>query len=131
VEGMLSVNQDIMMQLVSAIEGIEEILSLHVNQVKVSTNDIVHVSMLTILILDPISPPAVQTGCSSNSDCPTYTACENRKCINPCATRNPCAPNAYCKVIQHRPECTCPDGYIGSPTTSCDLRKSFKSFKPL
>jgi hypothetical protein len=33
VEGMLSVNQDIMMQLVSAIEGIEEILSLHVNQI--------------------------------------------------------------------------------------------------
>ena len=72
---------------------------------------------------EKIEPPSLTTGCASDNDCPDYTACENRKCINPCAERDPCARNAYCKVIRHQPVCTCPDGYIGDPTTSCELRK--------
>ena len=68
-------------------------------------------------------PPDVIVGCKSNRDCPDYTACENRKCINPCAERDPCASNAYCKVIGHQPVCTCPDGFIGDPRTSCTKRK--------
>ena len=72
---------------------------------------------------EKIEPPSLFAGCASNNDCPDYTACENRKCINPCAEKDPCARNAYCKVIRHKPVCTCPDGYIGDPTTSCELRK--------
>merc|ERR1712079_937945 len=72
-------------------------------------------------LIEKIEPPPFAIGCASNSDCPDYTACENRKCINPCAEKDPCARNAYCKVIRHKPVCTCPDGYIGDPTTSCEL----------
>ena len=71
---------------------------------------------------DIILPP-VESGCTSNNDCPDYTACQNRKCINPCAADNICAPNAICTVTRHRALCACPDGYIGTPEISCSLRK--------
>ena len=48
---------------------------------------------------------------------------ESRRCINPCAEGRPCAPSALCKVVNHRAICTCPDGYIGSPTTDCRKRE--------
>ena len=66
---------------------------------------------------------SVVVGCESNQECPDYNACQNRKCINPCAEDDPCAPSANCKVIGHQPVCTCPDGYIGDPRTECKLRK--------
>ena len=87
-----------------------------------STNNLFAL-MFHLNLIEKIEPPPIATGCASNNDCPDYTACENRKCINPCAERDPCARNAYCKVIRHKPVCTCPDGYIGDPTTSCELRK--------
>ena len=67
--------------------------------------------------------PPIISGCLTNSDCPDYTACQSRKCINPCAAPNVCAPNANCRVTRHQAVCTCPDGYIGSPEISCSLRK--------
>ena len=67
--------------------------------------------------------PVLSVGCLQNEDCPLYTACQNTKCINPCAEDNPCAPTAICKVLNHEPKCTCPDGYIGSPLTDCRPRK--------
>ena len=71
----------------------------------------------------PPTEPVLDVGCSTNDECPDYAACENRQCINPCAFKNPCAPTANCRVVRHSPICTCPDGYVGSPTTSCQLRK--------
>ena len=68
--------------------------------------------------------PALAVGCSDNEECPDWAACQNSQCINPCAVGNPCAPTANCKVINHQARCSCPDGYIGSPTTDCKLRKS-------
>ena len=68
--------------------------------------------------------PGLIVGCDSNDDCPDYTSCRNRKCINPCAVDKPCAPSALCKVVNHNPVCTCPNGYIGSPHTRCTPRKS-------
>ena len=73
--------------------------------------------------LDEIALPPIEKGCASNNDCPDYTACVNRKCINPCAADNVCAPNAICTVTRHKPFCACPDGYIGSPEVTCTLRK--------
>ena len=67
------------------------------------------------------APPAA--GCSNDNDCPDHSACENRACINPCVVRDPCAATANCRVANHKPICTCPDGYIGSPTTDCRLRE--------
>ena len=69
--------------------------------------------------------PTLDVGCESNEDCSDYTACENRQCINPCAIRDHCDSSAICKAVRHEPICTCPDGYIGNPKTSCELRKYF------
>ena len=88
-------------------------------------------SIMTISVIDLVQPPDVIVGCRTDRDCPDFTACENRKCINPCAQRDPCARNAYCKVIMHQPVCTCPDGYIGDPRTSCELRKYNNNNFPL
>ena len=70
-------------------------------------------------------PPPIVSGCLTNNDCPDYTACTSRKCINPCAAPNVCASNANCRVTRHQAVCTCPDGYIGSPEISCSLREWF------
>ena len=72
--------------------------------------------------MTPSTEPSLAEGCAYDDECPDHTACENRLCINPCAYQNPCAPTANCQVIRHKPVCSCPDGYIGSPTTSCTLR---------
>ena len=86
-----------------------------------------------LFLVPPPTEPSLDVGCSTNDECPDYTACENRQCINPCAFKNPCAPTAHCRVVRHNAICTCPDGYVGSPTTSCQPRKnhffSFNSFK--
>ncbi len=71
----------------------------------------------------PPKEPSLATGCSTNSECPDYSACENRICINPCAIEDPCAPLATCRVVNHEPVCTCPDGFIGSPQTECRPRE--------
>ena len=65
----------------------------------------------------------LSVGCHDKDECPLFNACENTKCIDPCAERNPCAATANCKVINHEPKCTCPDGFIGSPLTDCRPRK--------
>ncbi len=83
-----------------------------------------HVGMFYVSVPPP-TEPSLDVGCSTNDECPDYTACENRQCINPCAYKNPCAPAAHCRVVRHLPICTCPDGYVGSPTTSCQLRKNY------
>jgi hypothetical protein len=70
---------------------------------------------------EPVTLPPIVSGCLSNNDCPDYTACQSRKCINPCAAPDVCAPNANCRVRRHQAVCTCPDGYIGSPQISCSL----------
>ena len=85
-----------------------------------------YIYVITFLIIDLVPPGAIEPisiGCISNDDCPDHAACRNSGCINPCALDDPCAPNANCKVVGHEPVCTCPDGYIGSPTTECRLRK--------
>ena len=66
-------------------------------------------------------PVDVVVDCSSNDECPEYAACLNGACRNPCAYDDPCAPNAFCKVIFHSAKCACPAGYIGDPQTECRL----------
>jgi hypothetical protein len=78
---------------------------------------------IIICLVTPSTEATLSAGCANNNECPDHTACENRLCINPCAYKDPCAPTANCQVINHLPVCSCPDGYIGSPTTSCTLRE--------
>ena len=95
--------------------------------------DEIPVNCLFIALVPTPEVDSVVVGCESDQECPDYNACQNRKCINPCAEDDPCAPSANCKVIGHQPVCTCPDGYIGDPRTECKLRKllrlSYKNAK--
>ena len=68
--------------------------------------------------VDPLAPE-----CRDNSECPPHAACINRQCLNPCAVTDPCAVNAFCRVQNHEPVCTCPAGYLGDPRVSCTKRK--------
>ena len=78
---------------------------------------------MNFLLVLPATVAPIIAGCDNNNDCPDHTSCRNRLCINPCALDDPCSANANCKVLNHEPVCTCPDGYIGDPTISCELRR--------
>ena len=62
----------------------------------------------------------IEVGCSSDFECPPTQACENRKCLNPCSTNNPCAPVATCTVQNHKAMCRCPVGMTGDPYRRCE-----------
>lgn len=53
--------------------------------------------------------------CITDNDCPSSLSCRDSKCINPCD----CPLSAQCHVVNHRPICRCPPGYVGNPYTSC------------
>ncbi|VEN60882.1 unnamed protein product, partial [Callosobruchus maculatus] len=61
--------------------------------------------------------PAVKEigACISDSDCPSEKACFNSICKNPCN----CGPNAECRVKNHKPICTCRQGFDGNPELEC------------
>uniref|UniRef100_A0A6E8W1C0 Dumpy n=1 Tax=Anopheles coluzzii TaxID=1518534 RepID=A0A6E8W1C0_ANOCL len=59
--------------------------------------------------------PVVKAGCISDSDCSSDTACINSICRDPCN----CGPNAECRVKDHKPVCSCAQGYDGDPETQC------------
>lgn len=63
------------------------------------------------------SPPNCRPECSISADCPRNLACIQQKCRDPCP--GSCGSNAQCSVINHTPICSCLDGYIGDPFTSC------------
>ena len=79
-------------------------------------NVVIHISHVSVT---PDLVPVLAPECRDNSECPLHNACINRKCLNPCAVTDPCATNAYCRVDNHEPVCTCPSGYIGDPRVSC------------
>lgn len=62
-------------------------------------------------------PPNCRLECSVNSDCPMHLACNNERCLDPCA--GSCGISALCSVHNHVPMCTCPQGFTGDPFTSC------------
>ncbi|KAL1451865.1 hypothetical protein WDU94_006201 [Cyamophila willieti] len=62
-------------------------------------------------------PPNCRPECVMNSECPSHEACINEKCQDPCP--GSCGYNADCKVINHTPICTCPQGYIGDAFSGC------------
>ena len=74
----------------------------------------------------PARPPTenVVYGCTTNDDCPDYSACRNQQCFNLCVEHSPCAPRATCRAVNHQERCSCPDGFIGSPTVECRPSKS-------
>ena len=80
----------------------------------------------------PVAPalaPPVPVGCQSEDDCPEYNSCRNRACVDPCAEDDPCSAAANCQVVRHNVVCTCPDGYVGDPKTSC-IRREYPLRQP-
>lgn len=63
------------------------------------------------------SPPQCHPECTINADCSPLLACINERCIDPCP--GSCGINAQCKVVNHVPNCFCPDRYTGDPFTNC------------
>lgn len=69
------------------------------------------------LVILPTPP-----GCSKDDECSSKEACINRMCRNPCD----CGTNAKCLVQNHRPICSCLEGYEGNPDIACHTGKSDK-----
>jgi len=88
---------------------------------------VLHDNYKTIIpLVTPETAPIITPGCTTDQDCPDYTACRNRQCMNPCAN-DVCSPFATCQVINHQAICSCPDGYIGTPETDCRPRKLIRT----
>lgn len=60
-------------------------------------------------------PPLQGVACLSDTDCPNDRSCVNNICKNPCS----CGPNADCRVKNHKPICTCKQGFNGNPDLEC------------
>ena len=87
-----------------------------------------HLSLCTFSPVAPVEVEPIVTGCSVDQECPDYNSCINNRCADPCVISDPCATNAFCKVLNHQPKCSCPEGYIGDPRVECKPRKtSFKT----
>lgn len=73
------------------------------------------------------SPPNCRPECLINTDCSSDKACINEKCIDPCP--GSCGMNAECRVQSHVSICTCLEGYIGDPFTTCTIKKEIGKLK--
>lgn len=63
------------------------------------------------------TPTAVDIGeCSADTDCPTDKSCINNLCRNPCN----CGVNAECRINNHKPVCSCLEGFDGNPEIQCE-----------
>jgi len=58
--------------------------------------------------------------CEYDHDCDHQLACFDFKCRDPCI--GTCGQLAECQVRDHRPICSCPQGYTGDPLTACKRR---------
>merc|ERR1711973_258561 len=56
--------------------------------------------------------------CEYDSDCASSLACFDFNCRDPCI--GTCGRNANCEVRNHRPICSCPQGFTGDPLAACD-----------
>lgn len=63
----------------------------------------------------PTTPVKEIGGCVSDSDCPTDKSCDKGICRDPCN----CGINSECRIKDHRPVCTCKQGYDGNPEIQC------------
>ena len=65
------------------------------------------------------SPPNCRPECISNSECPSYQACVNQKCKDPCI--GACGINSLCQTVNHKPVCSCPIGFTGNARIQCTI----------
>ena len=58
--------------------------------------------------------------CEYDNECPANLACFDFNCRDPCI--GTCGQNANCEVRNHRPICSCPEGFKGDPLRACERR---------
>lgn len=64
--------------------------------------------------------PLPRPECTVDSECSDDKACYNQRCENSCLnSRGVCANNAECRVIRHRPTCSCRPGFTGNAQINC------------
>lgn len=68
------------------------------------------------------SPPNCRPECTVNSECESVKSCVRQKCINPCI--GACGQSSECRVVNHAPICSCPQGYQGDPFLMCTVIQS-------
>lgn len=68
--------------------------------------------------------PNCKPECVINSECPGNLACQNEKCRDPCP--GSCGSNTDCRVISHKPTCSCISGYTGDPFAGCSIIQRMK-----
>lgn len=63
--------------------------------------------------------PQAQCGpyCILDTDCNVGFSCISRECRDPCP--GACGRNTVCSVTNHRPKCSCADGFTGDPYLDC------------
>ncbi|MCL4137510.1 UNVERIFIED_CONTAM: hypothetical protein GTU68_046077 [Idotea baltica] len=88
-------------------------------QCRVSNNNAV-CACLPLFFGNPNDRDGCKPECLTNTDCPTQKACFNTQCKDPCI--GSCGVNAVCKVVSHRPVCSCPVDYMGNPYTECVIQ---------
>ncbi|KAG8232833.1 hypothetical protein J437_LFUL013159, partial [Ladona fulva] len=76
----------------------------------------------------PGNRACVSNMCMDN-DCPNERACVNSQCVDPCSLRGACGDGALCRVVLHRPRCSCPHCHIASTSQipSSEFTKDFAS----
>lgn len=67
--------------------------------------------------------PLPQPECTTDSQCPSQTACINLKCANPCRLGQMCSPDQECRVSDSLPlrtvMCLCPPDTIATHDGLC------------
>lgn len=75
------------------------------------------------------APPNCRPECVIHQDCPSNRACISQRCEDPCV--GACGFNAVCISQNHRPICSCIEGYEGDPYAGCNMRASKYRFHNL
>lgn len=58
--------------------------------------------------------------CRHDEDCEANKKCgSDGACRNPCLEQGACGTNAQCRVVDRKPLCSCPPGYIGNGLIEC------------
>lgn len=61
--------------------------------------------------------PNCRPECTIDAECPSNTACVNERCKDPC--QGACGVNALCLTVNHRPICSCQQGFTGDASRNC------------
>lgn len=61
----------------------------------------------------------IHVECQTNNDCDNSKHCVKGKCRNPCLEYGACGVNAQCRVLDQKPQCSCPPDFYGNPLSEC------------